>query len=290
MSRIYEALEKAKKERKKLAEQGVDVNGIGAAVGCMTASPDNRKEVEAELEKQGLVYKISPVVVSYHSPKSTVSEEYRIMRTNFLSMSQDGGSKRQIKSVVISSANHKEGKSVTAANFSIALAQEGQRRVLLVDCDFRKPSIRKLMGIRPKHDIVGVLTKDIPLEKAIIPTPVRNLDIMVVNTVPPNPAELIATPKMKKIMSSLRSMYDVVVYDSPPIMAVTDSVVLGTEADGVFMTVQARRTQRERIRDAEDLLRQAHVNLLGFVLTDVRSFIPKYFNRYQYYSTYKYVD
>jgi non-specific protein-tyrosine kinase len=73
-------------------------------------------------------------------------------------------------------------------------------------------------------------------------------------------------------------------------MAVTDSVILGAEADGLVMALQARRTQRERVRDAEDLLRQAHVNLLGFVLTDVRSYIPRYLTRYRYYTTYKYVD
>ncbi len=290
MSRIYEALEKAKKERKRLEKEGVGV-GVGVAdVVSLKAPSDDGKRIKAELAKRGLVYKISPAVVSYQSPRSAVSEEYKIMRTNLLSMCQDGKSKRQIRSIVVSSANHKEGKSVTATNLSVALAQGGQRRVLLVDGDFRKPSVRRLMGIRSKHDIISVLTKDIPLEKAILPTPVNDLEIMVVNTVPANPAELVGSPKMKRLMSTLRAMYDIVIYDSPPIMAVTDSVILGAEADGMIMALQARRTQRERVRDAEDLLRQAHVNLLGFVLTDVRSYIPRYLNRYRYYTTYKYVN
>ena len=95
---------------------------------------------------------------------------------------------------------------------------------------------------------------------------------------------------MKKMMAALRATYDVVIYDSPPIMAVTDAAILAGETDGMIMAVQARRTQRERIRDAQDLLRQADVNLLGFVLTAVRTYIPKYFNQYQYYTTYNYVE
>jgi capsular exopolysaccharide synthesis family protein len=289
VSRIHEALEKAKKERENLLKE--EAQGFaGVTDSPLTVSPEDRERIRAELEKQGLVYKISPTIISYHSPKSTISEEYRILRTNFLSMAQNGKMKQRMKSVVISSANHKEGKSVTAVNFGFALAQDGQKRVLLVDCDFRKPSVRKLLGVRPKHDIIGVLTKDIPLQKAIIPTPSPQLSAMVVNDIPPNPAELIGSSRMKKLMSTLRSMYDYVIYDSPPIMAVTDAVILGGECDGVIMAVQARRTQRERIRDAEDLLRQAHVTLLGFLLTGVRSFIPRYFNQYQYYTTYKYVE
>ena len=290
MSRIYEALEKARKEKEKLAKTGIGIGAMGTTPAPSIVPFGTRKETEEELQKHGLVYRISPVVLSYHAPKCTIAEEYRIMRTNFLSMAQDGGAKRPVKSVVISSSNHREGKSVTAVNLSIALAQEGQQRVLLVDCDFRKPSIRKLMGIKPKHDLISVLTKDIPLEKAIIPTPVNNLEIMVVNTVPSNPAELIGSTKMKKTLAALRKTYDYVIYDSPPIMAVTDAVVLGAEVDGLIMVLQARRTQRERIRDAEDLLRQARANLLGFVLTNVRSYIPRYLNRYRYYTTYKYVE
>ena len=289
MSRIYEALEKAKRQRKKAGKTLIGTFHNRPGEPEITEPPVEKKTLVRNLEKQGLFYRINPAIVSYHSSDSAISEEYKIMRTNFLSMTQEGKLERPIQSVVISSAHHKEGKSVTAVNFAVTLALDGQRNVLLVDCDLRRPSVGRLMGVKPRHDIVSVLAEGVSLEKAVLPTPLPRLNVIVCNSIPANPAELIGSPRMKKLMSSLRGMYDIIVYDSPPIMAVTDAVVLGAEADGIVMAIQARRTQRERIHDAEDLLRQAHANLLGFVLTDVRCYIPKYLNQFQYYTTYRYV-
>ena len=190
MSRIHDALEKAKQERAQPPVEGLMPENSLEGIAGQAFDSESRERIRVELEKQGLVYNISPDIVAYHYPKSTVSEEYRIVRTNFLSMAQKSSPKNPIKSIVVSSSNHKEGKSVTATNLAFALAQDGQRRVLLVDCDLRKPSVRKLLGVRPKHDIIDVLTKDIPLNNAIIPTPFPSLHVIVVNGIPANPASL----------------------------------------------------------------------------------------------------
>ena len=221
--------------------------------------------------------KIDPHVVTYFDPKSPISEQYKILRTNIQSLKTNNKS----KVFVISSSIHSEGKTITSLNLSIALANDvNNKRVLLVDADMRKGKVAKYLNIQPEAGLSDFLTNGTAFESCVFNFGVENLDVIASGKAPQNPAELLGSYKMKELLNSLRAKYDYIILDTPPVIPLTDPQVLGAQADGVFLVVQAGRTQRGIIQHAESLLLQAEAKVLGFILTGIRYHIPEYIYRY----------
>ncbi|MFH1858295.1 MAG: CpsD/CapB family tyrosine-protein kinase, partial [Candidatus Omnitrophota bacterium] len=221
--------------------------------------------------------KIDPRVVTFHDPEALVSEQYKTLRTNIQSMIQ----KRNLKSFVVTSAIHGEGKTVTAANLAFALAGDlNAKSVVLVDGDLRKGSLTRLLGIDPKAGLSDYLSDGIELSGALLDIGVKNLSVLPAGKPPKNPSELLGSIRMRELIQELRGKFDLVIFDSPPIMNVTDPSVLGAQNDGIFMVVQAGRTQRGIIQHALRLLEHARVRTLGYVMTNVEYHLPEYIYRY----------
>ena len=221
--------------------------------------------------------KIDPRVVTFHDPNALISEQYKTLRTNIQSLIQ----KRNLKSFVITSAIYGEGKTVTSANLAFVLAGDlNAKSILLVDADLRKGSLSCLLGLGPRPGLSELLSNGTLLADTLIDIDFKNLTILPSGKRPKNPAELLGSAKMKELILELRGKYDVVIFDSPPIMNVTDPGVLGAQNDGVFVVIQAGRTQRGTLQRAQHLVAQAHVKILGYVMTNVEYHLPEYIYRY----------
>jgi capsular exopolysaccharide synthesis family protein len=214
-------------------------------------------------------------LIAHDNPKSPITEQYRLIRNNIHFSSVD----KEIKSIVVTSPEPFDGKSTTAANLAIVLAQQG-KRVILVDTDLRKPSVHYEFNDSNIDGLTGVLTKEISLSLAITKTYVPNLDILTSGVIPPNPSELLDSKAMEIVMEELKSTYDFVVYDTPPILVVVDSQIMANKCDGVVMVVSSGKTRWEVAVKAKELLEKAKSQMLGVVFNGVD---PK---KGGYYSTY----
>ena len=206
-------------------------------------------------------------LVVLHSPKDPVTEAYRALRTS-LRFSRMG---EQPKTVVITSALPRDGKSTTAANLAIALAQQGSK-TLLIDGDLRRSVLAEMFGQPLRPGLSNVLVGDIPLKDALRQVEVESgvfLHLLVAGSTPPNPAELIGSPRMEALLRKLEEHYDAIIVDTAPLNLVTDGAILGAHAGGVILVARAAATDRGAIRYASDQLRRVGARVLGTVLNDV---------------------
>jgi len=222
-------------------------------------------------------------LVILNAPKASASEAFRGLRTSlFFSFSQQGP-----KVVLITSADAREGKTLVAANLAVAMAQGGNR-VLVLDCDMRRPRVHKLFNLAREPGMSNVLAGADPWDKMVKPTPVANLWVIPAGPIPPNPAELLTSNVMPLIIQELHQHYDRIIIDSPPIIAVTDSVALSRMADGVILVVKVGLTPREVIESALRQLKDIDAKVLGMVLNDVPVDRDSYYYSHYYYYHYHY--
>lgn len=214
-------------------------------------------------------------LIAHHNPKEVISEQYRLIRTNILFSSVD----EEVKSIMITSPEPADGKSTTALNLSIVLAQQG-KKVLLVDADLRKPSIHYSFQVSNITGLTNVLTKETDLEGAISTTYIPNLEILTCGDIPPNPSELLNSKAMEKLMKKLEEMYDYVVYDSPPVLAVTDAQIIANRCNGVVLVIASGKTHKERALRAKELLAKAKSKILGVVINGVDSKKTEFYSQY----------
>lgn len=200
-------------------------------------------------------------LISHMRPKSSISEQYRTIRTNIQFSSVD----QAIKSILVTSSVQAEGKSTTTANLAIVFSQQG-KRVLLVDGDMRKPTVHYTFQLDNRIGLTNVLTKQMNAASAIQRSAVENLDILTSGPIPPNPAELLGSYAMEELLSELYRNYDLVIFDSPPVLPVTDAQILANQCDGVIMVVQSNQSDKESTLKAKELLMGAKGKLLGVVL------------------------
>ena len=214
---------------------------------------------------------------------SAVAEAYRILRTSVL-LSTAGSPP---KTILITSAQPGEGKTTTAINTATSLAQLGAA-VLLVDCDLRKPSVHKVLGLEKSEGLSTYLSRKVDVEELIQPLPVPNLWVLPSGPVPPNAAELISSAQMKELLGALGDKYDHIVIDSPPLINVTDPVILSTMVDGVILVVQGGKSTRDVVRRARAELATANAKVFGVVLNNVNLKREGYDDYYydRYYSSY----
>jgi polysaccharide biosynthesis transport protein len=219
-------------------------------------------------------------LVPHERPRTLISEAYRSLRTGLLLSSA-----RELKTVAVTSAVAGEGKTATAANLAIVLAQLG-RQVLIVDCDLRKPRLHQVFHVSNRLGLVNQLTSGAEPAETILPTEVPNLWITPSGPIPPNPSELLASDRMRDWLRTLRSRFDFVVLDTPPALAVTDATIVGLLVDGVVLTLRSGKVTREEARLCRDRLRQAGIKILGAVLNRYRSLQTGGGKRYKYYESY----
>jgi capsular exopolysaccharide synthesis family protein len=219
-----------------------------------------------------------PELVTFFDPKSQVSEAYKGLRTSILfSIPKEGG-----KAIMITSAGPAEGKSLTVANLAVTLAQTGNR-VCILDCDMRKPRLHKLFHLENEEGLSSVLVGKTSLGDVIRDGLMPGLRIIPCGQRPPNPSELLGSPQMQSLLNELRTIYDYVIMDSPPLAAVTDSVVLARFADGVCLVIKGGETNREVVARGVDLLRNANARILGAVINNIDVTRKSYYYYYQYY-------
>lgn len=199
-------------------------------------------------------------LITATNPRSPVAEAYRQLRTNIQFSSLD----RPLRTLLVTSTSPEEGKSTTLANLAITMAQ-AEREVILVDCDLRRPSLHELFGV---PNTVGLTTAvaDRNLALPFQESGVAKLKLLTSGPLPPNPSELLGSQRMAEVIEDLKAQADYVLFDSPPIIAVTDAAVLASKVDGVLLVVWSGRTKRELAKRAKALLDKVNANLLGVVL------------------------
>jgi capsular exopolysaccharide synthesis family protein len=213
---------------------------------------------------------------------SAVAEAYRVLRTSVL-LSAAGSPP---KTILVTSAQPGEGKTTTVINTATSLAQLGAS-VLIIDCDLRKPSVQRALGLNKSDGLTTCLSRGANVEDLIQELPVANLSVLPSGPVPPNAAELISSIQMKELIRLLAEKYDHIVIDSPPLLNVTDPVILSTLVDGVMLVVQGGKSTREVVRRARMELAMANAKVFGVVLNNVnlkREGYNDYY--YSYYSSY----
>lgn len=196
-----------------------------------------------------------------------ILEAYKSLRTNVM-FSLTGESKSKV--ILLTSSMQGEGKSTTAANLAISFALDG-KRVLLIDCDMRRPKLARLMGLRSDVGLSNILLQPELCASAIINTPEKNMKVMLAGDIPPNPSELLGTPRMHELLDVLKKQFDYIILDTPPVNVVTDAMVLCPQTDGALFVVRSGLAERGNVMRAVELLERANTKLLGFILNGVES-------------------
>lgn len=210
--------------------------------------------------------------------QSESAETYRQLRTN-VQFANLGASQR---SLVVTSANPGEGKSTTAANLAIVLAQTG-KKVILVDTDLRRPTLHRLFEVPNSFGLTGLLLSEmVDGSQAMLATRVKNLSIVPAGPLPPNPSELLTSQLMGDVMKSMAKLADFVIFDSPPILAVTDASIIAGRTDGSILVVEAGKTRTDQMRRAHRALTQTGTRSLGVVLNKMRRGRQGHYYYYRY--------
>ncbi len=214
-------------------------------------------------------------LVTLEAGRSVGAEAFRTLRTNVRFVRGGEGANE----IVVTSAGPQEGKSTTAANLAVALAQQGLRTVL-VDGDLRRSVQHRQFGVRAEPGLTQVLVGDTELEGAIVPSGVEGLDILPSGAHPPNPAELLGGPRMDELLGRLRARYDSIVIDTPPTLAVTDASLLAPKAQGAVLVARAEQTDLEAVNLAVTQLRHVGAEILGMVVNDAKADAYSYYRKY----------
>lgn len=214
----------------------------------------NRKEKSTYIKK-------SRQLITQVEPKSPISEQYRAIRTSIEYSSVD----ETIQTMMITSVNPSEGKSTTIANLAIVFAQQG-KKVLLIDTDLRKPTVHYTFKVSNSSGIVQVLTKQLTKEEAIRETEIPNLYVLPSGPIPPNPAELLSSVAMQKFVEHLKEEFDMIFFDTPPLLAVADAQILANLCDATALVVASGITEIEAAMKAKEVLENSSGKFLGVIL------------------------
>jgi capsular exopolysaccharide synthesis family protein len=203
-------------------------------------------------------------LVTLTHPRSPATEAYRTLRANLSLSSPD----HPLHTLVVTSAAPGEDKSITLANLAVAMAQGGQR-VILVDADLRHPSLHELFDAPNERGLVTLLDEQDALTSPplVQVAEVEHLQLLPSGPPPLDPAAQIGSARMDKVIAALQKQADVVLFDAPPVLTATDAAILGTKVDGVLLVVQARHTSRDHVQQAKERLEKAHVRVVGVALT-----------------------
>lgn len=218
-------------------------------------------------------------LITQRDPMAAASEAFRVLRTNLQFLGLD----KPLKSILVTSGTPGEGKSTVTANLAVAFAQTGAE-VCLVDADLRRPMVAKMFGLDNYTGLTSALIGQGGVEKAVRKTEIPGLSVITSGPIPPNPAELLGSGRMGRLLEELENRFEMVLIDSPPVLAVTDAAVLAPKVGGVLMVARAGQVARQQAAHAKDALEAVKARVLGVVLDGVE---PQGRQGYYYYYYYQ---
>lgn len=206
----------------------------------------------------------SKKLVAFENPHSTIAEEFRSLRSNI----QFSNIHRKIQTIMVTSASPNEGKSTIVANLALAYAIQ-KKKVLLVDADLRNPSLHKTFHVPNHRGLTTFFTEEsIPINEIAYTTPQKNLFFISSGILPPNPSELLASPQMDNLIIRFQENFDLILFDTPPTIKVTDAQILASKTEGTIYVVRKDVTERKNILKTKALLEHAQANIIGVVFND----------------------
>lgn len=208
-----------------------------------------------------MLLKKKPISIS--DADSIIAEQFRNIRTHLHFISAE----HKIRSLLITSPGPRDGKTMTAVHLAAALAQQGQR-VLLVDTNLRNPNLERILKANSRVGLSNLLNGENTLEQAVQPSKFENVFLITSGTIPFNPAELLGSDQMKKFMVIASADFDVILFDSPAVMEVADSRILASLCDGVLLVLRSGKTKEKAVQETKRLLQLTSANVLGVILTD----------------------
>lgn len=220
-------------------------------------------------------------IITHLNPKSPISEAYRMLRTNIHYSNYD----KKLKAIVVTSSGPGEGKTTTICNLAVAIAQTGQK-VLLIDADLRKPKIHKHFNLTNVSGITNIIAENTSYNTLLKQVEgIAYMDVMTSGPIPPNPSELLGSQRMRIWIEEMRSQYDMILVDAPPVGSVTDAAILSTFLDGVIMVISSGDTTIQAAQRSKGLLEKVNANILGVVVNKIqKSTAGSYY--YYYYDSY----
>lgn len=217
-------------------------------------------------------------LVTQNDPKNPGAEAYRVIRIG-IQFAQAG---KELQTIALTSCTPNEGKSTTIANLAVVLTQAG-KSVLLIDCDMRNPTVHKNFNLSNKVGLSSCISMGTALSDAVQKTSIEGLYALTGGVIPPNPSELLGSEQMKNVLQRAKEQYDYVLIDTPPVMPVTDALIVSRFVDGMILVIASAEVKVEMARDVKNQLVNAGANILGVVLNKVRSEHHGYGYGYYYY-------
>ena len=221
-------------------------------------------------------------LIAQSDPKNPAAEAYRVIRTS-IQFAQAG---KELKTLMVTSCTPDEGKSMTISNLAVVLTQAG-KSVLLIDCDMRNPTVHKNFALSNRVGLSACISMGTPLKEAVQMTKVGGLYALTAGVIPPNPSELLGSERMQELLAEAAASYDYVLVDTPPVLPVTDALILSRIVDSVIIVIDSGNVKVEAARDVKARLVNAGANVLGVVLNKVRSEHHGYGYGYYYYYGHK---
>ena len=217
-------------------------------------------------------------LVTQNDPKNPAAEAYRVIRTS-VQFAQAG---KELQTIALTSCTPNEGKSTTIANLAVVLTQAG-KSVLLIDCDMRNPTVHKNFNLSNKIGLSSCISMGTAVADAVQATGIEGLDALTAGVIPPNPSELLGSEQMKNLLQRAKEQYDYVLIDTPPVMPVTDALIVSRFVDGMILVIASAEVKVEMAREVKNQLVNAGANIIGVVLNKVRSEHHGYGYGYYYY-------
>ena len=229
----------------------------------------NKKKKQIETNER-------PSLVTLTRPSSVIAEQFRTIRTNIQFSMVD----KNLKTLVITSAGPGAGKSTISANLAVTFAMQG-KKVLIVDADMRKPTVHKTFRLPNRDGLTTLLTeKEVEIKNIAHHLDTEGLFIITSGVIPPNPSELLASNRMNQLMTEFEELFDLIIFDMPPVIAVTDAQVMASKADGTIFVVNKNGADKEMVTKSKELLEKVKANVIGVVFNRVEL---KGDNNYYYY-------
>lgn len=219
-------------------------------------------------------------IIVHKNPKSPIAEAYRSIRTNIQFANID----KNLRTILVTSTTPGEGKTTTLCNLATVMAQNGQR-VLIMDCDMRKPRVHKAFGISNKKGLADLLLNEQHFSEYIQHVEEVNIDILTAGRIPTNPSELLHSKAMKNLIGLIQESYDYVFLDTPPVIPVTDAAIMSSYIDGVILVVASGHVEINLAQRAMGSLVAVGANILGVVLNKISIDDAKSYQAYYYYSS-----
>jgi capsular exopolysaccharide synthesis family protein len=216
-------------------------------------------------------------LITAMNPNSHISEAYRGLRTNI----QFSAADRELKVILISSAQPGEGKSTTVANLAVTFAQEN-KKVLIIDADLRKPTQHHIFGKSNRKGLTNILIGQFQMVETILETHIENVSLLTSGTISPNPSELLASQRMNHLIEELKDLYDVIIIDSPPALAVTDTQIIAAKCDGVLLVINSGKVKRHLVVKLKANLEHVKARILGVIFNNKEKDVDStyYYNYY----------